>query len=666
MTADTFQEVKESISLQAYAEAKLERKGKGYVCPSCKSGHGPKGTPAFSIKGDKWKCFSCGKGGDVFDLAGIIEGTDDRRRQLEAVAYWAGIDIEPQQTRTKVPSDLEARPKPKAPDYSSGREAERQRIAQAQKELETNEEAQAYLHERGFTLEEARRYGMGYCPDAPGAKTAEGTYTERGRLVIPYPGSDYYHIDRSIYPGADSGKYMKPKADAVGEEPIFNPAALDEDIFFLVEGQLDALAVMASGYQAIAIGTAAAERLAERMAARGTSGYCVIIADSDKAGERGAAQTAEALKRNAIPCMAQHLQGVKDAAELFARDRKALRKQLDSMRQAAETLKEDARERAYQTSLEAMSAKDPAELAAAIYEMRQSVEPVPTGLESVDKALDGGLYPGLYVLGAISSMGKTMLVTQMADQMAAAGQPVLFVTIEQSAEELVSLSLQRIAAAEPGGYRCKFHGRDLNNKARRNAWTEEQTLSLLQACNEYAEAVAPNLRIMEGEARPSVAQIAAAARIMQEQHGLAPVVIIDYLQLIAAENDRDTDKQATDKAVTALRQMARNLRTPVLAISSLNRGSYSGAVSMDSFKESGGIEYGADGLLGLQPSGMAERLAAVKQGQRDAEADKLISQAKHENPRKLELVILKHRSGALPDSPAQLELVTTCATYLSK
>ena len=56
------------------------------------------------------------------------------------------------------------------------------------------------------------------------------------------------------------------------------------------------------------------------------------------------------------------------------------------------------------------------------------------------------LYPGLYVVGAISSLGKTTFVHQMADQLAETGQPVLFFSLEQSTLELASKSLSRIMA----------------------------------------------------------------------------------------------------------------------------------------------------------------------------------------------------------------------------
>lgn len=65
---------------------------------------------------------------------------------------------------------------------------------------------------------------------------------------------------------------------------------------------------------------------------------------------------------------------------------------------------------------------------------------MPTGIAGLDKALDGGLHAGLTVLGAVSSMGKTSLMLQMADTLASAGRNVLFITIEMSRMELIAKS----------------------------------------------------------------------------------------------------------------------------------------------------------------------------------------------------------------------------------
>ena len=115
-----------------------------------------------------------------------------------------------------------------------------------------------------------------------------------------------------------------------------------------------------------------------------------------------------------------------------------------------------------------------------------------------------------------------------------------------------------------------------------------------------------------------------------------PVVVIDYIQILAPYNDRATDKQNTDKAVMELKRISRDYKTPVIGISSFNRANYSVPVTMEAFKESGAIEYSSDVLIGLQLKGA---------GQKDFDAN----QAKRKVPREVELVILKNRNGRTGD-----------------
>jgi replicative DNA helicase len=124
--------------------------------------------------------------------------------------------------------------------------------------------------------------------------------------------------------------------------------------------------------------------------------------------------------------------------------------------------------------------------------------------------------------------------------------------------------------------------------------------------------------------------------------GNTPVVIIDYLQIIAPHDMSATDKQNTDKAVLELKRLSRDKKIPVIAISSFNRENYTAPVNLASFKESGAIEYSSDVLLGLQLAGMDE---LSQSDNKRTETTKLIEAKKSADPRATQLKILKNRNG---------------------
>jgi replicative DNA helicase len=666
-----FEMVKAVASLRDYADQHLTKSAGGmYCCPICGSGtHGTAssdGALSVTPDGTKWRCFSCGSGGDVFDLAGAVLRTEDRREQLEAVASWAHVPLDndgrphdaPVPYRQKGPERAGAAP---GPDYSKGREEEAAYIERARANVGAPE-AVAYLASRGLTEADAAAAGLGF--DA-----------HRHRLVIPWPGCDWYHADRDVT-GRAKAKYLKPSAGKVGPQPLYNPGAASAEAFFIVEGALDAVAVSLCGFEAVAVASnVLSERNLSQLAAGvrgGGDGAAVVMLDNDRHGmgydERGVsrgAQLVDALRAAGVPCIAWEPGpgDPKDAAEWLERDREGLRAVLSRLFNEAVQMARKEREEAYSAALRALRVVNPLDVASGIYAMEGFEDPTPTGIGQLDRVLDGGMRPGLYALGALSSMGKTTLAVQIADHMAANGRGVLFVTIEQSARELEAKSLARIMRKRSGDA-AAASASDITSRARREAWPEAKNAALLDACDAYAATVAPRLRILEGTRQPTVSDVAAAARMMADHDGRAPVVFIDYLQLLAPAEDRDTDKQAVDRNVMALRQMARDMRAPVFAISSLNRSSYSEGVTLDSFKESGAIEYGCDVLMGLQPAGMRERLDKAPKDRQKREADKLTREHKSMFKRPCELVVLKNRNGATPNDGIPLTFLPLSAIYI--
>ena len=635
MTND-FEAVRDAVDLERICEEiGLEKRGgHTYVCPFCDSGNGPNHSAAFKVSGNHWKCYACGRYGDVFDLVGGVENIDDRRGQLEAVAQRAGMSLEWPTIAKGSRNDVLKAPR-KEPDrksdedFEEGRRRETVYVASMRENI-ANPAATDYLLGRGFTRDEIEVFGFGYDPS-------------RRRVIIPWEGSDYYHIDRSIVEA--NPKYTKPKANVVGPQPLYDLSALSSPAFFLVEGAFDALAVRACGFKAVALGGTGGRSAVEALSSRKYKGVVIVMLDNDKAGAAASLEIDHLLTQAEILHVSARTDQ-KDAGEWLQSNREGLKEFLSTTYASAIGAASEQREEAYRQALSRLRVLNPSDVAAALYDLSDAFMPIKTGFESLDRALDGGLQAGLYVLGALSSLGKTTFCVQLADTVAVQGQPCLFVTIEQSAAEITAKSLSRLMSCPERQYSTS----DITNALRRNRWGLEDHQRLAKACGTYSDLIAPYLRILEGSKQPTTGDIRSVAELMAEHYGKPPVIFLDYLQLLAPQNERDTDKQAIDNNVMALRQMARDLRTPVIVISSLNRSSYSEGVTMDSWKESGAIEYGADVLLGLQPAGIWEHLDGVKESHMKREADRFIRQSKAGSVRSCELQILKNRSYRMPES----------------
>ena len=261
---------------------------------------------------------------------------------------------------------------------------------------------------------------------------------------------------------------------------------------------------------------------------------------------------------------------------------------------------------------------------------------IPTGFKRLDSVLDGGLYEGLYVFGAISSLGKTTLVTQIADQVAQGGHDVIVFSLEMARSELMAKSISRhtfLNVTENGGaVGIAKTTRGITTGARYARYSRDEQETIERAITAYSR-YSERIFIIEGIGNLGTEQIREAVRKHILFTGRNPVIVVDYVQILAPTDIRATDKQNTDKAVLELKRISRDFKIPVLGISSFNRANYSVAVTMEAFKESGSLEYGSDVLIGLQLQGAGEKHFDV-------------NEAKQKDPREVEAVILKNRNGA--------------------
>lgn len=261
-----------------------------------------------------------------------------------------------------------------------------------------------------------------------------------------------------------------------------------------------------------------------------------------------------------------------------------------------------------------------------------------TGFSYLDY-VSGGLYAGLYVIAAVSSLGKTTFIHQMADNMAAAGHDVLFFSLEQSRLELVTKSISRYMAKEG------MEGAITSLAIRKGHITKQ----VQAAARGYMNAVNNRLSIIEGNFDCNIKYISDYVkgyieRNKDSESSRRPIVIIDYLQVMQPpETFKGTAREVIDMTVTELKRLSRDLDITIICVSSVNRTNYLSPIDFESLKESGGIEFTCDVVWGLQlqclndPDFEDEKSIIKKR--------KMVKEAKRETPRKVELVCLKNRYG---------------------
>ena len=264
----------------------------------------------------------------------------------------------------------------------------------------------------------------------------------------------------------------------------------------------------------------------------------------------------------------------------------------------------------------------------------------PTGFPELDKALAGGLVAGLHCIGAISSLGKTTFVLQIAENMANKGTPVILFSLEMRPEQLVAKAVSKnmyLAALEKVESHDIYHHAkgyaDLMSERNRKAFTTQERILYQNAIEVTGSSTSEMLIVSEtADGKPfCIDEIIEYINTYITVTKKKPVVIIDYLQFIRPGNVvAGTDKQIMDNIISSLVFTAKIQRIPIIAISSLNRGGYDSPVTMASFKESGFIEYSCETMLGLQLKGVGTK-----------EFDVFMARAK--NPREVELVLIKGR-----------------------
>ena len=234
-----------------------------------------------------------------------------------------------------------------------------------------------------------------------------------------------------------------------------------------------------------------------------------------------------------------------------------------------------------------------------------------TGFPKFDSMLGNGLLPEIHIIAGQTGTGKTSFALQIADHIAGSGQDVLYFALEMSRLELISKSISRISFInDPNN---SLTARDVMFCKTDGYLTDKQLQNLLISSRKYFSEIGPNMFIPEIPEPISINGIMTIVKQHIQTYGKPAIIVIDYLQLLAPVNEKHSDKQNVDVIMRGMKQINMVHGIPVLAISSLNRQSYTekssnsngqrttgkNEVQLSGLKESGSIEYTAGIVLGM-------------------------------------------------------------------
>jgi replicative DNA helicase len=266
------------------------------------------------------------------------------------------------------------------------------------------------------------------------------------RIIIPTERSSY--IARAVDLNADP----KYKAVKEGTSEVFNKKALrGAESVFIVEGEIDALSVIEAGGQALALGGLGNKNKFISLLKENPPIAPVIILslDNDEAGRKAQYELKAVMESLNIADLEANISGeYKDPNEHLTRSPEAFKGTIrDTANYAVISVLEADREKREKYIKEtAVTAKINNFLGQV--KANADTPAIPTNFPELDKILDEGLYEGLYILGAISSLGKTSFALQIADQIAQQGQDVLIFSLEMAMTELMAKSISRITYLE--------------------------------------------------------------------------------------------------------------------------------------------------------------------------------------------------------------------------
>ena len=212
---------------------------------------------------------------------------------------------------------------------------------------------------------------------------------------------------------------------------------------------------------------------------------------------------------------------------------------------------------------------------------------VPTGFIDLDKQLAGLQKADLIILAGRPSLGKTSLALDFARNAAVLEKvPVGIFSLEMSKQQLI----ERLISAESNVDLWRLRSGQISDEGKDNDFERiGKALDRLSSAPLY----------IDDAASPNVLQIRTMARRLQAEKGLE-LLVIDYLQLMQGTGRVENRNQEVSEISRSLKNLARELNIPILAVSQLSRAPEARTdqvPKLSDLRESGSIEQDADVVI---------------------------------------------------------------------
>ena len=219
-----------------------------------------------------------------------------------------------------------------------------------------------------------------------------------------------------------------------------------------------------------------------------------------------------------------------------------------------------------------------------LHSSEQSMRGIPTGFAEIDNKLSGLQKSDLIILAARPSMGKTSLALDIARQAAVNHNvSVGIFSLEMSSQQLVD----RMFAAQANVDAWKLRTGKLSR--------QDDFDSLREAIDKLNKAPI----YIDDQPGNNILKMRSIARRLKSEHGLG-LLVVDYLQLmVPTQTKNDNVVQQVTEISRSLKNLARELDVPVLALSQLSRAveQRGGRQRLSDLRDSGSIEQDADVVM---------------------------------------------------------------------